>query len=115
MFQTRDSFYFIGLISWGNVINIKISTIKLPLRHVPPIFSRPYKFLLSNIIEGSVQLGWYRHLSQLIDYIFKTFVSAEIYEMTTLVFYIAKCIHRNDWQFETEFYPRMRQKNLRQS
>ena len=31
-------FNFIFLISWDNVINIKISTTKLPLRHVPPLF-----------------------------------------------------------------------------
>ena len=28
-------FYFIFLITYGNVINIKVSTTKLPLRHVP--------------------------------------------------------------------------------
>ena len=36
MFQSSASFIF--FISWGNIINIKISTTKLPLRHVPPIF-----------------------------------------------------------------------------
>ena len=38
MFQCIVQILFHFLISWGKVINIKISTTKLPLRYVPPIF-----------------------------------------------------------------------------
>ena len=45
-------FYFIFLISGGNVINIKISTTKLPLRHVSPIFFKAIYVPLSEYHRG---------------------------------------------------------------
>ena len=70
MFQSSVNFIsFFFLISWGNVINIKISTTKLPLRYVPPFFFNAiYVPLIEYHRGGFVQLGWYRYLNQLTDY-----------------------------------------------